>query len=78
MFDGHVKLYNKLANIIARNAGYGKATKIVRGSADRVISAVSAGYVKNTTGEYVSNAYRKKGWGSVHYVNAECVVQLKG
>jgi len=76
--DAHVKAYQKTANAIAKAAGYGRATHIVRGAADAVLEHVAPGYVKDTTGEYVPNAYRKNfGWKNTHYVNSKTVVQIK-
>jgi hypothetical protein len=67
----------KRANIIARRNGYGKATKIVLGAENKVVKHRRYGYVKNTTGEYVPNAYRNNfGWKNTHYVAAETVVMV--
>ena len=67
----------KKANIIARQAGYGWATKIIEGNQDRVVSHVDYGYRKNTTGEYVPNAYRNNfGWKNTYYQAAETVVEV--
>lgn len=67
----------KRANKIARAAGYGRATQIVFGSEEKVLRHVRYGYCKNTTGEYVSNAYRHHfGWKNTYYQPAETVVQL--
>ena len=53
----------KRANQIARAAGYGSATSIIYGDANKVVSHTPYGYRKKSTGEYVSNAYRNKfGW----------------
>lgn len=68
----------KRANIIARQHGYGRATKIVKGDADRVVSHVAYGYRKYSTGAYVPNAYRLKfGWKNTYYQCAETTVMLK-
>lgn len=68
----------KRANIIARRAGYGSATTIIYGDANKVISHTPYGYRKRTTGEYVSNSYRNKfGWKNTYYQHAETVVMLK-
>lgn len=77
--DNHVKEYYRLANSIARASGYGRATKIIRGKESGVVVRVDCGYRKNTTGEYVSNAYRKNfGWKNTYYQQAETVVMIKG
>lgn len=69
----------KKANIIARKAGYGKATKIITGNEDKVISHTDFGYRKVTTGEYVPHAYRNNfGWKNTYYQKAETVVMIKG
>ena len=71
-------LEQKRANIIARASGFGRATKIVHGAKNRILSSVACGYRKFTTGDYVSWAYRKSfGWKNTYYQKAECVVQLK-
>lgn len=69
----------KRANSIARKHGYGRATFIVIGPDDKVISHTRYGYRKYTTGEYVSSAYRKNfGWKNTYYQNAITEVQIKG
>lgn len=66
-------------NAVARKNGYGIATEIIIGDEDRVISHISYGYRKITTGEYVPNAYRRKfGWKNTFYQQAKTVVMLKG
>jgi hypothetical protein len=68
----------KSANIIARAKGYHRATTIIYGGEDRVVSAASCGYRKFTTGEYVSNAYRANfGWKNTYYQHAHCTVMLR-
>lgn len=65
------------ANIIARKAGHGRATKVVLGTHDRVVHHTPYGYRKYTTGEYVSNAYRANfGWKNTYYQCAETVVEI--
>ena len=67
----------KKANIIAREHGYGSATKIILGTTDLVISHSRYGYYKDTTGERVSNAYRNNfGWKNTHYRAAFTVVEV--
>lgn len=67
----------KEANAIARKAGFETATEIIHGTENKVVSHVSPGYRKNTTGEYVSNSYRTHfGWKNTYYQNAETVVML--
>lgn len=75
----HVDAYRRTANRIARLAGYGAATAIIRGTESRVMSHVAYGYRKTTTGEYVPLAYRAKfGWKNTYYQSAETVVMLLG
>ena len=65
------------ANILARTYGTTKATKIILGKEDRVIEFTSCGYRKNTTGEYVSKAYRNNfGWKNTYYQPVICEVML--
>ena len=66
------------ANSIARQAGYGTATKIVYGQGPaRVLRHTQYGYRKNTTGEYVSNKYRANfGWKYTYYQPAATTVLL--
>jgi hypothetical protein len=65
------------ANSIARKNGYGKATKILVGNHNRVVSHTPYGYRKFTTGEYVPNAYRAKfGWKNTYYQEAETIVEI--
>jgi hypothetical protein len=72
------KEQQKRANIIARRNGHNKATKIVFGDSDKIVSTIAFGYRKKTTGEYVSNSYRKNfGWKNTYYQRVECVVMLK-
>ena len=67
----------KLANIIARKAGYGTATEIVHGTENKVVSHIDFGYRKYTTGEYVCNSYRSHfGWKNTYYQRAETVVMI--
>lgn len=67
----------KKANKIARKHGYLRATKIVFGDTNQLISHTNYGYRKKTTGEYVGNAYRNKfGWKNTYYQRAETVVEL--
>lgn len=66
------------ANKIAREGGAWKATRIVFGDVEKVVSHVRPGYRKKTTGEYVPNAYGNKfGWHNTYYQQAETVVQLR-
>lgn len=67
----------KKANAFARKMGYGTATKIVpiSDSEPKILGRTDYGYRKNTTGEYVPNAYRAKfGWKNTYYQPAETVV----
>jgi hypothetical protein len=77
--DAHVKTFKKIANSIARSYGYGSATKIVRGKENKVVDHVRYGYRKNTTDEYVPNAYLSNfGWKNTYYQHAETTVMVKG
>lgn len=67
----------KIANSIARKSGHGRATAIVFGLTDGAQEHVRFGYRKHSTGEYVSNAYRKNfGWKNTYYQNAETTVRI--
>lgn len=67
------------ANAIARAAGYGKATEIIEGPEDKIVSGTSCGYRKYTTGQYVPQAYLKNfGWKNTYYQSAETVVSIRG
>jgi hypothetical protein len=67
----------KRANRIARQHGYGTATKIVLGTQDRVLRHDGYGYYKDTTREKVSNAYRNNfGWKNTHYEHATTTVEV--
>ncbi len=69
--------YIKKANSIARKNGFEKATEIVFGHKDVVLSHVRPGYRKNTTGEYVPKKYLTNfGWKNTYYCHAETVVQI--
>jgi hypothetical protein len=64
-------------NQIARRAGYNRATEVVVGDQNRVVSYTPFGYRKYTTGEYVYNAYRNKfGWKNTYYQHAEVEVEV--
>lgn len=66
------------ANSIARQHHCGKATEIEIGNENKIISFVSCGYRKYTTGEYVSNAYRANfGWKNTYYQTAQCKVMVQ-
>jgi len=72
------RLYKRRANQIARRFGYQRATKIVLGDEDKVVSRTRHGYRKKTTGQYVPNAYlRNFGWKNTYYQHAETVVMVK-
>lgn len=68
--------YKRRANRIARASGYGRATTILTGSQNQVLEATPCGYRKNSTDEYVPNAYLKKGWSSCYYQHAACTVEI--
>ena len=74
---------SRRANSIARKAGYGRATKIwvnepIDGDIQpKVLSHISYGYRKYSTGEYVPNSYLKNfGWKNTYYQQAETVVLI--
>jgi len=72
-----MKTLQQIANSIARKQGAHRATEIVLGDQDKVISYTPYGYRKYSNDEYVSNAYRNKfGWKNTYYQHAECVVMV--
>ncbi len=72
------QIAQKQANVVARQNGFGRATKIFIGNCDKIIKHISYGYRKNTTGEYVCNKYRANfGWKNTYYQSAETWVMLK-
>lgn len=53
------------------------ATKIIKGNKLDVVDITQFGYRKNTTNEYVPNAYRANfGWKNTYYQAAECIVSI--
>jgi len=76
------KTTQQLANSIAHKEGYGIATKIkidkrLKKGTGRVTKRINFGYRKNTTDQYVPNAYMNKfGWKNCYYQKAETVVTL--
>lgn len=76
---GHC-LFDKIkrrANSIARKEGHGRATEIVLGTQDRVISHTHFGHRKYTTGEYVPKSYLANfGWKNTYYQHAETKVEV--
>ena len=70
----------KIANVFARKYGYGRATKVTFDptlSDHKLGEVVQGGYRKNTTGEYVPNAYRSNfGWKNTYYQHVVCEVIL--
>ena len=65
------------ANACARSNYCGKATEIIKGNKLEATSMTDFGYRKNTTDEYVPNAYMQKfGWKNCYYQSAECVVSI--
>ena len=69
----------KRANSVARKHGHGKATHVIFGycANDHISDSTPYGYRKNTTGEYVPNAYRNHfGWKNTYYQHAKCTVVL--
>lgn len=74
-----MKTTQQIANSIARKNGANIATSILFADIPegRVTNHVKFGYYKNTTGERVSNAYRRKfGWKNTSYHAAVCEVTL--
>lgn len=72
----HVK---KLANSVAKNNYYGKATSITFKNVKKpeIGETISHGHRKYTTGEYVPNAYLQNfGWKNTFYQKAKCEVIL--
>jgi hypothetical protein len=70
--------YVRRANVIARQYGYGFATAYQFGDCEKIISRTNYGWRKNTTDEYVPNAYRANfGWKNTYYQNAITIVQIK-
>lgn len=63
-------------NSFARKKGCQRATDfiIIDGDEMTMEESKSAGYVKNSTGEYVSKAYYNKAWRNCHYAAAIFVV----
>lgn len=61
------KTLNRAANRLARLKNFGRATKIdIRmDSQNKIVRAKKSGYVKNSTGEYVTRSYVK----ICHYKN---------
>jgi hypothetical protein len=72
----------KLANIIARKNGYGKATEVIIDTSlpkgtGRVLKHINRGYRKCSNGEYVSNAYLNNfGWKNTYYQHAVTIVAV--
>lgn len=72
-----MKTIQQIANAIARKNGHHRATEIVIGDCDKVVSYTRCGYRKNTTDEYVPNSYRSKfGWKNTYYQNMQCTVMV--
>ena len=75
----NMKSTQQIANAIARKNGANIATSIVFADIPdgTVTNHVKYGYFKNTTGERVSNAYRRNfGWKNTSYRPAVCEVTL--
>jgi len=70
----------RIANSFARQHGYGIATEVIVDNevkAPYILERVEYGWRKNTTGEYVSNAYRNNfGWKNTFYQNAKTIVVI--
>lgn len=71
------KAIRRAANIIAREEGCGKASFIVTGYKNEVVEHIRYGFRKNTTDEYVPNAYRRRfGWKNTYYQAALTTVEM--
>lgn len=72
------KRIQKFANAFARQHGWGRATEITisnKITEPEIGETQHFGWRKNTTGEYVSNAYRQNfGWKNTFYQPAQCEV----
>ena len=66
----------QIANTVARRSGYHRATAFEQAEVTAIAYSVPCGYRKRSTGAYVPNAYVRKGWSSVYYQVAICVVTL--
>jgi len=65
------------ANAFARQHGHGRATTVIIGETNRIVSLVAYGYRKKTTDQYVPNAYMNNfGWKNCYYQAAETVVEI--
>ena len=74
-----MKTTQQIANSVARKNGANIATSIIFANIPegKVTNHVKFGFYKNTTGERVPNAYRRKfGWKNTHYKAAICEVTL--
>ena len=74
-----MKTTQQIANSIARKNGASIATSIIFADIPqgKVTNRVEFGYFKHTTGERVSNAYRRNfGWKNTSYRPAACEVTL--
>jgi hypothetical protein len=71
--------HQKLANIIARKNGFYRATKVILGNENKVVSHTPCGYRKHSNGEYVTIKYRMSMGArmSFYYQHAETVVEIK-
>lgn len=71
------KTLKSFATAVARGFGCGRADEIVIGDANTVRSHTRCGWRKNTTGEYVPNAYlRNFGWKNTFYQHAHTIVTV--
>ena len=79
-FYREYKSLKQFANAYARHIGYGKADLIcvedipIKGA--RIAGRINYGWRKFTTGEYVCNAYRAKGWHNTYYQRAHTAVAV--
>lgn len=66
----------RVANAYARKVGYHSATRVEFTDYWSIQCHTRYGYRKYTTGEYVPNAYRTKGWTNTYYQPAITVVTV--
>lgn len=74
------RVFQKAANRVARQHGYGRATKFdISHDVDghEIVEANRCGYeTKGGRPIYHPSAYSKKGWSNMVYVSAQCYVRL--
>ena len=71
------KSLQQFANAVARNFSCGSATEIVPWHRIGLVKRIEPGHRKNTTGEYVPNAYLCNfGWKNTFYQHAVTVIGI--